>query len=57
MASFIVIFLFHFRGFLALATTAPYMKSSAENKQFLFGLTQAEFINFTIYLFIGNCQI
>jgi len=31
--------------------TAPYMKSSAENKRFLFGLTQAEFLNFTIYLF------
>ena len=27
------------------------MKSSAENKRFLFGLTQAEFLNFTIYLF------
>jgi hypothetical protein len=28
------------------------MKSSAENKLFLFGLKQAEFLNFTIYLFI-----
>jgi hypothetical protein len=27
------------------------MKSSAENKQQLFGLTQAKFLNFTIYLF------
>ncbi|PKG42787.1 hypothetical protein CXF67_08415 [Psychroflexus sp. MES1-P1E] len=27
------------------------MKSSDENKLLLFGLTQAEFLNFTIYLF------
>ncbi len=33
------------------ASSAPYMKSSAENKLLLFGLTQAEFLNFTIYLF------
>ncbi len=33
------------------------MKSSAENKQFLFELTQAGFLNFTIYFFIRNRQI
>ena len=31
--------------------TALYMKSSAENKLLLFGLTQAEFLDFTIYIF------
>ena len=31
-----------------------YMKSSAENKRQLFGLTQAEFLNFTINLIFGK---
>jgi hypothetical protein len=30
------------------------MKSSAENKLLLFGLTQAEFLNFTNYFVFGN---
>ena len=30
------------------------MKSGAENMQLPFGLTQAEFLNFTIYLFYGK---
>jgi hypothetical protein len=30
------------------------MKSSAENKRFLFGLTQAEFLNFTIYFIFAK---
>lgn len=38
-------------------STAPYMKSSAENKLLLFGLTQAEFLNFTIIFLLGNRQI
>jgi hypothetical protein len=33
------------------------MKSSAVNKRQLFGLLQAEFLNFTIYFFIENRQI
>jgi hypothetical protein len=34
-----------------LQVTAPYMKSSAENKRFFSDETQARFLNFTIYLF------
>jgi hypothetical protein len=30
------------------------MRSSEENKLLLFGLKQAEFLNFTIYFFIEN---
>jgi len=34
-------------GLLILSTTVLYIKRSAENRQYRFGLTQAEFLNFS----------
>jgi hypothetical protein len=44
-------------GFLKCATTDLYKNSRAEKTHKPFGLTQAEFLNFSYYLFCSISQI